>query len=226
MGEGSIMPGKLISKCLAELTGTFMLVFCGTGAIVINEISGGAVTHIGIAVTFGLIVLGMIYSIGGISGAHINPAVTIAFWIAKRFPGKEVIAYIFSQLIGALLASLTLKYLFPENNSLGSTHPAGSEMQSFVLEIILTFILMFVIINVATGSKEQGTMAGIAIGSIVLLEAMFAGPISGASMNPARSLAPSIVSGNLDHIWIYILAPIIGAVSAVGVWKIIIGKND
>lgn len=226
MGEGSIMPGKLISKCLAELTGTFMLVFCGTGAIVINEISGGAVTHIGIAVTFGLIVLGMIYSIGGISGAHINPAVTIAFWIAKRFPGREVAPYIFSQFIGALLASLTLRFLFPENVSLGSTHPAGSEMQSFVLEIILTFILMFVIINVATGSKEQGTMAGIAIGSIVLLEAMFAGPISGASMNPARSLAPSIVSGNLDHFWIYILAPIIGAVSAVGVWKIIIGKND
>lgn len=215
------MNRKLFSKCLAELVGTYMLVFCGTGAIVINEVSGGAVTHAGIAITFGLIVLGMIYSIGEISGAHINPAVTIAFWIAKRFPGREVTPYIISQLAGALLASFTLKILFPENISLGSTNPSGSEMQSFILEIILTFILMFVIINVATGSKEQGTMAGIAIGSIVLLEAMFAGPISGASMNPARSLAPALVSGNLTHLWIYILAPIIGAIFAVCVWKVI-----
>jgi aquaporin NIP len=215
------MNRKLFSKCLAEFIGTFMLVFCGTGAIVINEVSGGAVTHAGVAITFGLIVLGMIYSIGEISGAHINPAVTIAFWIAKRFPGREVTPYIIFQLAGAFLASFTLRILFPENISLGSTNPSGSEMQSFILEIILTFILMFVIINVATGSKEQGTMAGIAIGSIVLLEAMFAGPISGASMNPARSLAPAIVSGNLTHIWIYILAPIIGAIFAVGVWNII-----
>ena len=208
-----------MKKYTAEFIGTFSMVFCGTGAIVINETTNGAVTHIGIAITFGLIVMAMIFSLGKISGSHINPAVTIAFAVAKKFPVKEVMPYIVSQLAGAFSASLVLKFLFPENLFLGSTLPAGSEMQSFILEIILTFILMFVIFMVSHGSNEQGIMAGIAIGSIVMLEAMFAGPITGASMNPARSMAPALVSGHLEHLWIYISAPVAGSLLAVTICK-------
>jgi aquaporin NIP len=210
-----------MKKYLAEIIGTFALVFCGTGAIIINQQSGGVITHAGIAITFGLIVSAMIYTVGDLSGAHLNPAVTIAFTVVKKFPIKDFVPYVLSQAIGAFIASFTLKFLFPLNDMLGTTLPAGAPMHSFVLELILTFILMFVIINVATGSKEQGMFAGMAIGSVVLLEAMFAGPISGASMNPIRSLAPAIVSGHLEHLWIYIVAPIIGAILAVGAWKIL-----
>lgn len=205
-------------KYLAELIGTFALVFCGTGAIVINQQSGGVITHAGIAIVFGLIVSAMIYALGDISGAHLNPAVTLAFWIAKKFPTKEILPYIISQAIGAFVASVALKFLFPTNETLGATLPTGSAMQSFVLELILTFILMFVIIHVATGSKEQGMFAGMAIGSVVLLEAMFAGPICGASMNPIRSIAPAVVSGHTEHLWIYISAPILGSIVAVVSW--------
>jgi aquaporin Z len=206
-------------KYIAEVIGTFALVFCGTGAIIINQESSGAITHIGIAFTFGLIVTVMIYALGPISGAHLNPAVTIAFAFAKRFQAKEIIPFILSQCVGAVLASGTLHFLFPTNILLGSTMPVGTELQSFILELILTFYLMLVIIHVATGSKEQGMFAGLAIGSTVLLEAMFAGPICGASMNPVRSLAPAIVSGHLEHLWIYLLAPVVGAIAAVGVWQ-------
>ena len=206
-------------KYVAEITGTFALVFCGTGAIIINQETNGGVTHVGIAITFGFIVMSMIYALGNISGAHLNPAVSIAFAIAKRFPGKELLPYITSQLAGALLASVVLKLLFPGNEKLGATIPVGSDMQSFVLELLLTFFLMLVIINVATGSKEQGMFAGLAIGSVVLLEAMFAGPISGASMNPARSLAPAIISGHTKQIWIYLTAPVAGAILAIPLWK-------
>ena len=205
-------------KYIAELIGTFALIFCGTGAIIINQESGGAITHVGIAITFGLIVTTMIYTIGDISGAHLNPAVTIAFWAAKEFPVKDILPYIVSQGVGAVLASFTLHILFPTNIELGATLPAGSDLQSFILEVILTFILMFVILRVAKGSKEQGIFAGLAIGSVVLLEAMFAGPICGASMNPIRSLAPAIVSGHLEHIWVYLLAPVLGAILAVFAW--------
>ncbi|MCE3227161.1 MAG: family channel protein [Bacteroidetes bacterium] len=208
-----------MKKYFAEILGTFALVFCGTGAIIINQQSGGAVTHVGIAITFGLIVAAMIYTVGDISGAHLNPAVTIAFWIAREFPAKEILPYIFSQAIGAFIASGTLKFLFPANDLLGATMPAGSEMQSFVLELILTFLLMFVILHVARGSKEQGMFAGLAIGFVVLLEAMFAGPICGASMNPIRSLSPAIVSGHLEHLWIYLTAPVTGAILAVFAWQ-------
>jgi len=210
-----------MKKYLAEIIGTFALVFCGTGAIIINQEFGGVITHVGIAITFGLIVAAMIYALGEISGAHFNPAVTIAFWTAKVFPRKDVLPYLFSQATGAFLASFILSILFPKNTSLGSTLPAGSEMQSFVMEIILTFFLMLVILHVAKGSKEQGMFAGLAIGSVVLLEAMFAGPVSGASMNPIRSLAPAIASGHIEHLWIYILAPITGAIIAVVSWKVL-----
>ena len=202
-------------RFISEIIGTFALVFCGTGAMVINDFTGGSVTHVGVAITFGLIVMGMIYAFGDISGAHMNPAVTIGFAYAKKFPWKEVPAYVLAQLIGAFLASGLLLYLFPESQTLGATLPGLSAMKVFIFEIILTFFLMVVIINVSTGSKEIGVVAGIAIGSIVLLEAMFAGPITGASMNPARSIAPAVVSGNLADLWIYIFAPVIGCLLAV-----------
>jgi aquaporin Z len=210
-----------MNKYIAELLGTFILLFCGTGAVVVDQQFNGAVTHIGIAITWGFIVMAMIYALGDISGAHMNPAVTIAFTIAGRFDIKQVFPYILSQIAGALLASVTLHYLFPANEMLGTTLPAGSEMQSFILEFLLTFFLMLVVINVATGSKEQGMFAGLAIGSVVLLEAMFAGPVCGASMNPARSMAPAFISGHTEHLWIYIIAPIAGAAFAIPVYKIL-----
>ncbi len=216
----------IYKKYLAELIGTFALVFAGTGAIIINEQTGGAVSHVGIAATFGLIVLAMIYTYGEVSGAHFNPAVTIAFSIANLFPKKEILPYIISQILGAFIASAVLKFLFPENINLGSTLPLGSSMQSFILEVILTFILMTVILNVSQGSREVGVIAGIAIGGTVLLEAMFAGPISGASMNPARSLSPAILSGNTGSLWIYILAPITGATIAAFLWRFIHHKKS
>lgn len=200
-----------MKKYIAEVIGTFALVFCGTGAIIIDQQTGGAVTHVGVAITFGLVVMAMIYALGEISGAHLNPAVTIAFAIARRFDAKLVLPYLISQLIGAFIASLILRFLFPENQFLGTTLPAGSAMQSFILEFILTFLLMLVILSVSHGSKEQGMFAGLAIGSVVLLEAMFAGPITGASMNPARSIAPAVISGHVEQIWIYIAAPVVGA---------------
>lgn len=208
-----------MKKYIAELIGTFALVFCGTGAIVINQQAGGAITHVGIAITFGFVVMAMIYALGNISGAHLNPAVSIAFAIAKKFSIKEVLPYTVSQFAGALLASATLKLLFPDNATLGATLPAGSDIQSFVLEVILSFFLMLVILNVAHGSKEQGMFAGLAIGGVVLLEAMFAGPVCGASMNPVRSAAPALVSGHLESLWIYIAAPILGMAIAVPLYN-------
>jgi len=204
---------------LAEFLGTFALVFCGTGAVVIDQQFGGVVTHLGVAVTFGLIVMSMIYCLGNISGAHFNPAVSIAFTLARKFNPRLLAGYIGSQLAGALAASVLLKLLFPDDHLLGATLPAGSDMQSFVFEMILTFFLMLVIVNVATGSKEQGMFAGLAIGGTVALEALFAGPVCGASMNPARSLAPALVSGHTEHLWLYIAAPIAGAALAIPVWR-------
>jgi aquaporin Z len=203
-------------ECFAEFLGTAALVFAGTGAIVINDVSHGAITHVGVAMTFGLIVLAMIYTLGEISGAHLNPAVTLAFWRARRFEGAKVLPYVGSQVAGALAGSGLLRALFPTHATLGATLPAGSAGQSFVLEIVLTFLLMLVILNVSTGAKEKGITAGIVIGAVIMLEAMFAGPICGASMNPARSLAPALVSGNLGALWIYLLAPVLGAWLAVG----------
>lgn len=216
----------MIRRCTAELLGTFGLLFCGTGAVVIDQEAGGVITHLGIAVTFGLIVMAMIYALGSISGAHMNPAVTIAFTVAGRFKISEVLPYVISQLLGAFLASLTLRLLFPSNETLGATLPAGTALQSFVLEFILTFFLMLVIINVATGSKEQGMFAGLAIGATVLLEALFAGPICGASMNPTRSISPAVVSGHTEHLWVYITAPILGAAAAIPIWKFLNNKNQ
>jgi len=203
-----------MNKFASELLGTFALVFAGTGAIVINNVSNGAITHVGVALTFGLIVLAMIYTFGDVSGAHLNPAVTLGFFAAGRMPGREIFPYIGAQLIGATLASAVLRGLFPAHPNLGATLPNGSAMQSFVLEFILTALLMLVILSVSTGAKEKGITAGIAVGSIIGLEAMFAGPICGASMNPARSFAPAIVSGETKALWIYLVAPTLGALAA------------
>ncbi len=204
-----------MKKYIAEFFGTFALVFAGTGAIIINQQTNGVISHAGIALTFGLVVLAMIYTFGDISGAHLNPAVTIGFWIARRFPLNDVFPYLTAQILGAVTASGLLHFLFPQNPSLGATTPAGSTLQSFVLEIILTWLLMLVILNVSTGAKEKGATAGIAIGAVIGLEGMFAGPICGASMNPARSLAPALVSLHLESLWLYILGPILGATFAV-----------
>jgi aquaporin Z len=202
-------------KLLAECFGTFCLVFAGTGAVVINDVSGGSVSHVGVALTFGLMVLAMIYAVGDISGAHLNPAVTLGFFAARRFERRNVVPYIASQLVGAFAASGLLRGLFPTHPTLGATIPAGSAWQSFVLEFVLTAILMFVILSVSTGSKERGITAGLVVGAVIALEAMFAGPICGASMNPARSLAPAIVSFRLSSAWLYVLAPSFGALAAV-----------
>lgn len=210
-----------MKKYLAEFIGTFGLVFAGTGAIIINEEYNGVISHAGIAITFGLIVLAMIYTFGETSGAHFNPAVTIAFSIAGLFRVKEVFPYIISQITGAFFATTILLILFPENKNLGATIPAGSPLQSLILEFILSFFLMLVILNVSKGSRELGLLAGIAIGSTVLMEAMFAGPVSGASMNPARSLSPAIISGNTSTIWIYLVAPVTGTITGAFTWMFI-----
>src|SRR5436190_8148614 len=201
----------MAKKLAGECFGTFALVFAGTGAIVINEVTGGGVSHVGIALTFGLIVLAMVYTLGDISGAHINPAVTIGFWMSRRLPGRDVLPYLASQCAGALVASGIMRLLFPMNRLLGATQPSGPVLQSFVLEVLLTALLMFVILGVSTGAREKGITAGIVVGSVIALEAMFAGPICGASMNPARSLGPAIVSGQLGSLWIYLAAPVLGA---------------
>tara|TARA_B110000008_G_scaffold160831_1_gene161502 strand:+ start:20322 stop:20984 length:663 start_codon:yes stop_codon:yes gene_type:complete len=205
-----------MKKYWAELLGTYILVFVGAGAIVIDSVTGGGVSHLGIGLTFGLVVMAMIYTIGDISGAHINPAVTIAFAVAKRFPKSEVFPYISFQVIGAILASATLYFLFPGAVNMGQTLPLNDNwLQSFVLELILTFILMFVILNVSTGAKEKGITAALAIGGVVAFEATFAGPICGASMNPARSIGPALFSGDLTHLWLYVVATTLGAILAV-----------
>jgi aquaporin NIP len=202
---------------VAELFGTFILVFAGTGAIVTNHASGGAVTHVGIALTFGLVVLALVYALGDISGAHLNPAVTLGFVLARRFEVRRIPGYVLSQLAGAVLASALLRVLFPGSPTLGATQPLGPELRSFLLEVVLTLFLMFVILAVSTGAKEKGLMAGVAVGAVIGLEALFAGPICGASMNPARSLAPALVSGQLESVWIYLSAPLLGAALAIPV---------
>ncbi len=204
-----------------EMLGTFFLVFIATGAVVVNDLNGGVVTHTGIAITTGLVVMTIIYAVGDVSGAHINPAVTIGFWLARRFPGGRVIPYITSQCLGAIAASVILSLLFAESSALGTTMPAGPVIQSFMFEIIITLFLMFVILSVATGSKEKGIMAGSAIGAVVGLVVLFAGPVSGASMNPARSIAPALVSFQFTDLWIYLTAPFIGSALAVAAFRLV-----
>ena len=217
-----------LQQVLAECLGTFCLVFAGTGAVVVNQWHPDhPIGHVGIALTFGLVVMAVIYAIGEKSGAHINPAVTLGFWVAGQFEGRKVGPYLLAQFVGAIGASFLLKILFPTIEDLGCTLPAGSWSQSFVFEFVLTAILMFVILLVANGSAVAQAMAGVAIGGTVALEAMFAGPVCGASMNPARSLGPAVASGKFEHLWIYLVATILGAILAVGLyWALSDQEND
>ncbi|GLT36933.1 hypothetical protein SLA2020_112790 [Shorea laevis] len=204
---------KKIQKVIAEAIGTYFLIFAGCGSVAINRMYDNAITFPGIAVTWGLIVMVMIYSVGHISGAHFNPAVTVTFAIFRSFPIKELPLYIGAQLAGSLLASATLCFLFdvPPEAYFG-TVPTGSNIRCFVFEIIISFLLMFVISGVATDSRAIGEMAGIAIGMTILLNVFIAGPVTGGSMNPARSIGPAVVMRIYTGLWIYILGPLIGAI--------------
>lgn len=204
------MNRELIRPAAAELVGTYALVTAGCGAIMVNA-QTGALTHVGIALTFGLIITVMIAATGHLSGAHFNPAVTIAFAVTRHFPWREVVYYVVAQLIGALLGAVTLRLLIGDIAALGATVPSGSALQAFGLEVLLTAVLMFVIISVATDTRAIGSPAALAIGFTVALDALWGGPISGASMNPARSLGPALIAGIWESQWVYLLAPIIGA---------------
>ena len=223
---------SLKARLTAEFIGTYILVFSGTGAIIVEMLTG-VLGHVGIALTFGLVVTALIYAFGHISGAHFNPAVSIAFVVMKEFEKKELLPYIIAQVSGALWASATLYLLFiieikefSDVAYMGATLPHGSWWQSFIFEFILTFILMLIISSSAVHAKAVKSFAGVAIGFTVGLEAMFAGPICGASMNPARSIAPAFISGHLEHLWLYIVATILGAVTSVFVYNIINDKTD
>ena len=210
---------NLTKKYFAEFIGTFALVFAGTGAVVVNA-QTNALGQVGIALVFGLVVAAMVYSIGHISGAHINPAVTLALFLDKKFGKKEVIPYIVSQLLGAVAASILVLAVLGNNAYIGATLPKDNNyMQSFYLEIVLTFFLMFAILG-STDGKAYKQFGGLAIGFVVGLDAMFGGPISGASMNPARSFGPALLSGNFSYHWVYWLAPIIGALIAVYAYRL------
>jgi aquaporin NIP len=207
----SLRLGPAAARYAAEFIGTFALVFAGPGAAVINAYTGGGVTQLGIGLSFGLIVGAMIYAIGHISGAHINPAVTLAFAVSRHFPRRDIPGYLAAQLLGAVAASLVTKGLYGDVAHLGATLPTHGAGQAVVLEGLLTFFLMFVIMAVATDVRAVGEAAAIAIGGYVALAATFAGPIAGASMNPARSFGPALVSNDWTAWWAYWLGPIAGA---------------
>ena len=215
----------LPKRCITEALGTAILVFAGTGAIIIDELSGGQVTHLGVGLTFGMTVAAVIYATGHISGAHINPAVTLGFALAKHFPWRDVPLYWGAQLAGAAIGSAGLLVLFGQTGNMGATVPAGSAWQSLGLELALTFILMFVIMAVATDQRAVGQGAAIAIGTTVGLEAIFAGPISGASMNPARSLGPALIGGVWSSHWVYWMGPLVGAAVGACLYRWIQGGN-
>ena len=207
-------------EAIAEFLGTFILVFAGTGAVMVNKISGGSITHLGISFVFGAVVTAMIYALGHISGAHFNPAVTLGFWASGFFPKYKVLPYILAQCAGAFAASQILLITLGEVANLGATVPLnGNWLQSLILETVLTFILMFVILGSGLDRRAPIGFAGIAIGLTVALEAAFMGPITGASMNPARSLGPALVGEIWEHHWVYWVAPIWGAQLAVAVYR-------
>jgi aquaporin Z len=210
----------LRKKLLAEFLGTYFLIFAGTGAIVIDAMTK-RITHVGVALTFGFVVMALIYTFGHVSGAHFNPAVTIGFMVHRDISTRDGFGYIVTQLMAGIAASATLRALFGNVASLGATIPRGSSWQSFVLEFILTFALMMVILGSAVHGKATKSFAGIAIGSTVGLEAMFAGPICGASMNPARSLGPALVSGNITDLWVYLVSTVLGAIVASVIYQFI-----
>ncbi|GMH05204.1 hypothetical protein Nepgr_007044 [Nepenthes gracilis] len=221
-GSASCLNVSFVQKMIAEVLGTYFVVFAGCAAVVVNLDKDKIITMPGIAIVWGLVVMVMIYSVGHISGAHFNPAVTIAFASCRRFPLKQVPAYISCQVLGSVLASGTLRLIFNgKQDQFAGTAPTGTNLQSFAIEFIITFYLMFVISGVATDNRAIGELAGLAVGSTVLLNVMISGPITGASMNPARSLGPAIVANHYKGIWIYIAGPISGAVLGAWVYNII-----
>lgn len=211
---------NLRQALVAEFIGTFFLVFAGTGAIIVDAITH-AVTHVGVSLTFGLVIAALVYALAHVSGAHFNPAVTIGFWTAGEFPGTRVPSYVAAQVAGAIAASSILRLMFGTIASLGATLPLGSVSTSFWLELCMTFLLVFVILGSAVHGRAVKNFAGIAIGSTIALDALFGGPISGASMNPARSLGPALVAGMWHSQWVYVVAPIAGAILAVIGYKLI-----
>ncbi len=208
-------------KLTAEFVGTFALVFAGCGAVVADAVTSGGVTPVGVSLTFGLVVCVMIYATGHISGAHFNPAVSVAFAAAGRFPWKEVPAYAAVQCAAAAVAIGLLRFLTGDLGTLGATVPTVALPQGLAFEAVLTFFLMFVISAVATDHRAVGNMAGVAIGGTVTLCALFGGPFTGASMNPARTLGPALFTGTLDVFWLYVLGPVVGAVAASLTYKAI-----
>jgi aquaporin Z len=208
-----------MQRYLAEFLGTFILVLAGCGAIAVSSQTGGEPPFVGIGIIWGLIVMAVIFTIGDVSGAHINPAVTIAFWVARRFSTLDVLPYILAQCLGATAAAGLLWYLFGNHAATGVTHfqpEVTTVTEAFILEVLLTWFLMFAVINVSTGAKEKGITAAIALGGVISIDVLFGGKVTGASMNPARSLGPAIINGDYDQLWVYIAAPIIGAILAIG----------
>lgn len=201
-------------KYLSEFIGVFAIVFFGCGAVVVDGLKDGIIGHIAINVSFGVIVMVMIYVFGNVSGAHFNPAVTIAFWAAKKFQGKMVLPYIISQILGGIGGAYMLVILYPMSPTYGENMPSGTTFQALILEIVMTFFLMLIIHGVSTKHLEKGIMAGIAIGSYIAIEGFIAGPVSSSSMNPARSIGPALASGDYTKLWIFLIGPVIGALLA------------
>jgi aquaporin NIP len=214
-----------VNRYIAESLGTFALVFIGTGVIVVDGVTGGAITHLGVCLAFGLVVMAMIHAVGDVSGAHINPAVTFAFFLARRIGLSDALSYGVSQCAGALLASALLAFLFADPPTLGATLPTLGAAPTFLLEVVISFLLMFVILGVATGPSQNSAMAGVVIGGTVCMCALFAGPLTGASMSQARSLGPAVVAGQLGGLWIYLVAPLVGTAAAVGGCRAIRGPD-
>jgi len=209
-----------MKKYLAEFIGTFFLVFIGTGSIIVNDISNNTFGLVGIALSFGLIIIAMIYAFGSISGAHINPSVTIAFAFKKEIGIKQTILYIIFQILGAIFASLTLKLIFPKHQTLGMTQVSNGVFQSFFIEFISTFLLMISILIVFYNTnKHIKSFSGIIIGLVIIALIFVAGPISGGSFNPARSIGPALITGNLVNLWLYIVSPTIATISAVFIYN-------
>lgn len=219
------MDRALARSLVAELIGTFALVFAGAGAIMVDA-KTEALGHVGVAITFGLVIMAMIYALGHVSGAHFNPAVSFAFALTRHFPWKRVGAYWVAQLAGALAAAAILRASLGDVAHVGATLPSGSQGQAFLWELVLTFFLMFVVMAVATDTRAVGEAAAIAIGGTVGLDAMFGGPVTGASMNPARSIGPALVSGDLHALWLYIVAPLLGAAVGAFAYQFVRGEQN
>jgi aquaporin NIP len=216
----------LLRRAAAEGFGVFALVFAGCGAIVTDAVYGGALGAVGVSLTFGLVIMVMIYATGHLSGAHLNPAVTLGFTLTRHFPPREALAYIAAQIAGAIAAAALLLAVWPsEPASLGITLPSVGAGSAIVYEIVLTAFLMFVIMAVATDTRAVGAAAAIAIGGTVGLDALFGGPVTGASMNPARSIGPALVSGDLHDLWIYLLAPVTGAALGALAYQLVRGEG-